>query len=132
MRQGIRTTRREDARLAHATAKELSEAPGFCNVGFGTNEHRTDGRAEAFAEAQADGVEGGQELFERCLRLCCDVPNPGAIEVQLEAEGMHVFGDGDDFFLGEDSSIEGILKRDNFSGGTVKIRFRHSCFCERC
>ena len=79
MSQGIRRARREEARLAHAAAKELPEAPGFGDVSFGAYKYRSNRRAEAFAEAQADGVEGGEQLLEGCLCLGGDVPYSGAV-----------------------------------------------------
>ena len=53
--------RRQHPGLSHAPADHLAPAPGAFDVLRGAHEHRADGRAEALAEADRDGVEGAAD-----------------------------------------------------------------------
>ncbi len=117
MVEGVECGGGEDAGLAHAAAEHFAEAAGALDDVAWAAEGGADGSAEAFGEADADGVEGGGVFVFGDAGGGGGVPEASAVEVEFQAV---VAGDGFDFpelMEGPDAAaaaVVGIFDADDF------------------
>ena len=64
---------------------------------------------KTLAEAQADGVEGREELVERSAGFSGNMPDTSTVKVQLDVVGMRKLGDSNDLVLGENGPVQSVL-----------------------
>ena len=82
----IEARRGDVAGLAHSAAHQLAQPVRPADVFATAEEERAGRRAEAFRQADRDGVENGAMIL-RSLASCHErVPQPRAIQVKGEAE----------------------------------------------
>ena len=77
--------RREHADLAHASAKHLPDRPAALDELAAADDHRPDGRAKTFAEAELHGVEFLGHLRDVLLQVRRRVEDSRPIEMHLNA-----------------------------------------------
>ena len=124
MFEGVECGGGEDAGLAHAAAEHFAEAAGALDDVARAAEGGADGCAEAFGEADADGVEWGGVFEFGDAGGGRGVPEPSAVEVEFEAV---VSGDGFDFPElsdgpdGAAAAVVGIFDADDLGGREVLI-----------
>ena len=124
MFEGVECGGGEDAGLAHAAAEHFAEAAGALDDVARAAEGGADGCAEAFGEADADGVEGGGVFEFGDAGGGCGVPETSAVEVEFEAvvsgDGFDLpeLGDGPD---GAAAAVVGIFDADDLGGREVLI-----------
>lgn len=83
---------------------------------------------KTLAEAQADGIKGIQQLFERCASLRRNVPNPSAVKVHQDALTVCPLGNFNNILLRDDCPVQGILESNDSSRCTTKKLSGHSRF----
>lgn len=76
-------------------------------------------RTEAFAEAQASGVEGSKQLFNGGAGLRGDVPDACTVKVHLEAVIVDKVRNANDLGLGDYRAIESVLNLDDLRWGAA-------------
>lgn len=64
---------------------------------------------KTLAEAQADGVEGREELAEWSAGFSGYMPDTSTVEMQLDVVGMRELRDSNDLVLRKDSPVQSVL-----------------------
>src|SRR5699024_1562435 len=75
----------QDARLAHAAAKQLADAVRPGDEPFRAEQDRADRGAESFAEADGRTVEAGADGGDVSAEGDCGIEAPGGVQVDRQA-----------------------------------------------
>ncbi len=111
----VQTGGREDADLAHPGAVALAPDARLGHRVGGADEHRPDRRAQALGQADADGVELAAVVGQRHPGGHVRVPEPGAVEVHGDADGLRGppdLADGLDRLHRAAAEVVGVLEHD--------------------
>jgi hypothetical protein len=74
---------RKDADLAHPSAKHFAVDAGLLDEFVRTGDHRADGSAETFGEAEHDGVNMARNFSDWCGQGNCCIEDTRAIEMNF-------------------------------------------------
>lgn len=113
--------RADDAGLPHPAADTLADPARALDEGLVADEDAADGRAEAFAEAEADAVETGAVLVQRAGARDDGLPEPGAVEVGADAVRARPGRDGAGVGEREHGAVERVLEADDARRAGVDV-----------
>src|SRR5262249_44431584 len=117
---------RENADLAHAASQHLANAAAPLDEWPRSNDHRTNGSAQSFAQAELHGIEFLRHVGDILAKVCRRVEDPCSIEVDGNAGLVCLVADlvcDLRFVNGSAGHVVSILERDQ-SGLRSEVNLR--------
>src|SRR5262245_27579898 len=113
--EGIKSRRRQDARLAHSPAHAVLPGPGVLDEGARARQNAPNRAAKAFRQIEPDAIAWSRHLLGADAACHCSVEDTGAVHMYAEATCTGGLGHGLKLPQRPDgaaSTVDGLLERE--------------------